>query len=100
MCFLRIEITAGRKNRNSQSGISVSWTSGESPTVATPSYAGGNAGIPMVSRRREFKSLTKELYLENGTVDILAYVRNDNSDAAIQADSINSGAIEGDYAVF
>ena len=81
------------KNDEYQQGIAVSWVSSRSPRAPKSSYAGGNTSIlygfdmAMLS-----KGLLEDLMFRNMGVEIPTYVRNDNSDAAYQVDSVNTVA--------
>ena len=85
------------KNGEFQQWVSVSWVSGESPRVATSSFAGEiQAVFYGFDMARTLKGLMAELIFGNIGVRIPTFARNDNSAVLYQVDSVNTVTNEND----
>ena len=89
--FLRKQITDHSRNIEFRQRIDVSRVSSKSPRSPTSSYAGKiQASFYGFCMARMLKCLLAELLVGNIGVEIPTHMRNDNSTAAHQIDSVNA----------
>ena len=89
--ILRKQITAKNKNGEYQQGIAVSFVCSESPRLPTSSFAWElQAMFYGFDMARMLTGILGELSFANVGVEIPTYMRNDNSGAVYQVDSVNT----------